>query len=93
VILAMVDQNILPLIRVSLKREENLARIPLASSMLSHPLLCFVSTTLVPGQRGHAYIADGGDLGTGHSHHCGVHPRHGGTRYRDFCLGGCYGAG
>jgi hypothetical protein len=47
--LASVDGNILHLIQVSLKREENLARIPLASSMLSHPLLCFVSAALVLG--------------------------------------------
>jgi hypothetical protein len=47
--LALVDQNILHPIQVGLKREENLARIPLASSMLSHPVICFLSTALVPG--------------------------------------------
>jgi hypothetical protein len=48
--LASVDQNILRPIRVSLKREQNLARIPLTSSTPSHPHLCFVSVALVPGQ-------------------------------------------
>jgi hypothetical protein len=45
--LTSIDQNILRVIRVCLKREENLAYIPLASSMLSHPLLGFF-TALVP---------------------------------------------
>jgi hypothetical protein len=39
--LASVDQNIPRLIQGSLKREENLARILLASSTLSHPSCVF----------------------------------------------------
>jgi hypothetical protein len=76
--LASVDQNNLRTIWVSLKREENLARIPLASSTLSHPLACFVSAALVLRQRGRACIASGGNPSTGCSRHY---------------LGGCYGVG
>jgi hypothetical protein len=65
--LALADQNIMRSIWVSLKRGENLARRPLASSTLSHPFLCFVSTALIPGQRGRAYIVGGGDPGAGGS--------------------------
>jgi hypothetical protein len=64
-----VDQNILRPIQVSLKREENLALIPLASSTLSHPLLCFVFAALVLGQHRCAYVADEGDPGMGGSCH------------------------
>jgi hypothetical protein len=37
--------------------------VPLASSTLSQPLLCFVSAAPILGQCGHAYIASGGDPG------------------------------
>jgi hypothetical protein len=91
--LASVNQNILRLIRVSLKREENLARMPLASSMLSHPLLCFVSATLVLWQGRCACVAGKSDPGAGGSRRCGGFPCCGGTCHRDFCLGGCYSMG
>jgi hypothetical protein len=91
--LASIDQNILRPIRVSLKREENLACIPLASSMLPHPLLCFVSASFVLGQHKSAYVVGGGDPSAGGSRHYGGHPCHGGTCCRDFCLAGCCDAG
>jgi hypothetical protein len=49
--LALVDRNILRSIRVGLKKRKKTASAPLASFMHSHPLLCFVSATPVPGQR------------------------------------------
>jgi hypothetical protein len=91
--IASIDQNILCQIPVSLKREENLACMPLASSTLSHSLLYFVSATLVPGQRGRAYVVGEGDQGVGSSSRCGGRPCHGCTCSRDFCLGGCCVAG
>jgi hypothetical protein len=63
--LTSVDQNILRLIRVSLKKERSTTCVSLASSTLSHPFLCFVSTALVPGQCKPTYIAGGGDPGVG----------------------------
>jgi hypothetical protein len=45
--LASVGWNILHLIQVSLQKGENLACMPLASSILSHPLLCCVSTASI----------------------------------------------
>jgi hypothetical protein len=47
--MASINENIMRPIWVSLKREETLARMPLASSLLSHPLLCYVSVALVRG--------------------------------------------
>jgi hypothetical protein len=88
--LASVDQNILRPIQVSLKREENLACITLASYMLSHPLLCIISVALVLGQHGCACVVSGGDPGAGGSHRCGARLCHGGTCCRDFCPGGCW---
>jgi hypothetical protein len=90
---ALVDRNILRLIRVSLKREENLACMLLASSTLSHPLLCFVSVALVLRQRRCACVAGRGDPGVGGSQRYGGHPHRGGTCCIDFCKGGSCGVG
>jgi hypothetical protein len=90
---ASVDWNILRLIRVSLKREENLACMLLASSTISHPLLCFVSVALVLRQRRRAYVAGRGDPGVGGSRRYGGHPHRGGTCCIDFCKGGSCGVG
>jgi hypothetical protein len=66
--------------------------MPLASSTLFHLLLCFVSVALVSGHCRHPYVADGGDPGTGGSHHCRGHLRHSGTCCRNFYPGGYYSA-
>jgi hypothetical protein len=47
--LASVDQNMLCLIRVSLKEREKTASAPPTSFMHSHPLLHFISAALVLG--------------------------------------------
>jgi hypothetical protein len=54
--LASVGRSILHLIRVSLKKSKNLAHVPLASSILSHLLMCGVSAAPVPGQHGRACV-------------------------------------
>jgi hypothetical protein len=91
--LASVGWNILRPIWVSLKKRENIAYVPLASSTLSHLLLCGVAVAAVLGQRRHACVAIGGDPGMGGSCRCGGHLHHGGTCYIDFCSGGYYGVG
>jgi hypothetical protein len=67
--------------------------VPLASSILSYLLLCDVSVALVLGHQGCVSVVGGGGPGVGGSRHCGGHPCHGGTCCKDFCLGGCCGAG
>jgi hypothetical protein len=75
------------------KKRENFACVPLASSMLSHPLMCFVFECPLLEQHGHAYIVGRGDPGAASSRHCGGRPRRGGTSCKDFCTGGCCNVG
>jgi hypothetical protein len=75
--------------RLVCKKRQNLARTPMAPSMLSHISCVFVSTTFISGHHRCAYVAGGGASGVGGCHRCRGLLCHGNACCRDFCLGGC----